>query len=225
MNKQTRELMFSSKNTVQSTPREFFERYNAIYHFTLDVCATKSNRKCKRFISPRQDSFKTPWEDEYGLPQACWMNPPYGRGEEVCTKACKKKTCKERGYHCRKRRPGLDEWVALAYKQSLRGHTVVCLLPARTDTEWFHEYCLQHGEVEYIKGRLHFSGQDPAPFPNIVVVFRGTAQAARTREEVGRDLTTEENKSYWAFVNRVSAEVDAMPGWLKGDPSGARDAR
>lgn len=77
----------------------------------------------------------------------CWMNPPYGRV--------------------------IGKWIQKAYESSLQGSTVVCLLPSRTDTKWFHEYCMK-GEIRFIKGRLKFGGsKNSAPFPSMVVVFRG----------------------------------------------------
>ncbi len=76
----------------------------------------------------------------------CWMNPPYGRS--------------------------ITDWVKKAYETSLCGHTVVCLLPARTDTKWFHEYCTK-GECRWIKGRLKFgASKNSATFPSFVCVFR-----------------------------------------------------
>ena len=95
------------------------------------------------------DLFFTPKTD--GLSQSwkghmCWMNPPYGRE--------------------------IGKWVKKAYEESQRGATVVCLLPARTDTRWFHEYCTK-GEIRFIKGRLKFSGcKNSAPFPSMIVIFR-----------------------------------------------------
>jgi len=75
-----------------------------------------------------------------------YMNPPFGREIKL--------------------------WVEKAYKESLRGVEVVCLLPARTDTKWFHDYCLK-GDVEFLKGRLKFSGhKNSAPFPCVVVHFK-----------------------------------------------------
>ncbi len=75
-----------------------------------------------------------------------FMNPPYGRE--------------------------IGKWVRKAFESSLEGATVVCLLPARTDTTWFHDYCLR-GEVRFIRGRLKFGGAKVnAPFPSMVVVFR-----------------------------------------------------
>lgn len=88
-------------------------------------------------------------KEQDGLAQewtgVCWMNPPYGRT--------------------------IGKWIRKAYESSLRGATVVCLVPARTDTRWWHEYVMK-GEIEFIKGRLKFSGRNNAPFPNAVVVFR-----------------------------------------------------
>lgn len=77
----------------------------------------------------------------------CWMNPPYGRQ--------------------------IKDWVERAYNCSRYfGATVVCLLPARTDTRWFHDYCIK-GEIRFIKGRLKFGGsKHNAPFPSMVVIFR-----------------------------------------------------
>lgn len=95
------------------------------------------------------NNFFTPEQD--GLKQewkgTCWMNPPYGRE--------------------------IGKWVKKAYESSLDGATVVCLLPARTDTRWFHDYCTK-GEITFIRGRLKFNGVKwNAPFPNMVVVFGG----------------------------------------------------
>jgi site-specific DNA-methyltransferase (adenine-specific) len=58
-----------------------------------------------------------------------------------------------------------------AYEESLRGALVVCLVPARTDTAWWHDYAM-HGEIQFIRGRLKFSGgKTNAPFPSAVIVF------------------------------------------------------
>ena len=74
-----------------------------------------------------------------------WMNPPYGRA--------------------------ISKWVRKAYESSLGGATVVCLLPARTDTNWWHNYCLK-GEIRFLRGRLKFSGaKNSAPFPCALIIF------------------------------------------------------
>lgn len=77
----------------------------------------------------------------------CWMNPPYGKT--------------------------IRQWVEKAYRSSQSGATVVCLLPARTDTKWFHAYCI-HGELRWIKGRLKFGdSKNSATFPSFLCIFRG----------------------------------------------------
>ena len=89
--------------------------------------------------------FYTPEMD--GLKQEwygrCWCNPPYGRQ--------------------------IYKWVKKGAESKA---LVVMLLPARTDTKWFHDYCLLYGRIKFIKGRLRFGGsKNPAPFPSMIVVF------------------------------------------------------
>ncbi|MDE8676422.1 DNA N-6-adenine-methyltransferase [Priestia aryabhattai] len=102
---------------------------------------------CATTENKKCEKFFTPEMD--GLQQEwkgiCWMNPPYGRG--------------------------ISHWVKKAYESSLNGTTVVCLLPARTDTKWWRDYCMK-GEIRLLKGRLKFGGSaHNAPFPNAVVIF------------------------------------------------------
>lgn len=68
----------------------------------------------------------------------------------------------------------IGKWVQKAYYEGLKPGTLVCLLiPARTDTKWFHDYILHRSEIRFIKGRLRFSGSKwNAPFPSMVVIFR-----------------------------------------------------
>ena len=74
-----------------------------------------------------------------------FMNPPYGRE--------------------------IKHWIQKAYEESLKGAIVVCLVPARTDTIYWHNYCLK-GKVRFIKGRLKFgNSKNSAPFPSAIVVF------------------------------------------------------
>jgi phage N-6-adenine-methyltransferase len=65
-----------------------------------------------------------------------------------------------------------DAWMRKAYGSAQEGATVVCLVPARTDTDWWHEYAMK-GEIRLIRGRLTFGAATaPAPFPSALVVFR-----------------------------------------------------
>lgn len=132
---------FSSKTDLWATPQDFFDRLNAEFGFTLDVCALPENAKCERYFTPDEDGLRQQWQG------ACWMNPPYGRT--------------------------IGQWVQKAYQSAQDGATVVCLLPARTDTAWWHTWVLQADEVRFLRGRLKFGGsKNSAPFPSAVVVFR-----------------------------------------------------
>lgn len=57
------------------------------------------------------------------------------------------------------------------------GTTVVLLIPARTDTKYFHNYIYHKSEIRFIKGRLKFgNSKNPAPFPSMVVIYKGDKQ-------------------------------------------------
>ena len=65
-----------------------------------------------------------------------------------------------------------DVWVEKAFETAARGGLVVMLLPARTDTRWFHDYIYGKAEVRFIRGRLKFGdSKNSAPFPSMVVIF------------------------------------------------------
>lgn len=167
------DVHFSSQRQDWETPWPFYERLNAEFNFELDVCATAENYKCANYFSPEQNGLIQNWQ---GI---CWMNPPYGKPENPCKPNCQKKRCKERGYHIVKYVPGICDWVKKAYEESQKGATVVCLLPARTDTEWWHRYCMK-GEIRFIEGRLKFGGStDAAPFPSVIVIFRPQLNSIR----------------------------------------------
>ena len=64
-------------------------------------------------------------------------------------------------------------WVKKGYQESVKGKTVVFLIPSRTDTRWWHEYVMAAKEIRFIKGRLIFEGSKfNAPFPSCVVIFK-----------------------------------------------------
>ena len=91
-------------------------------------------------------------KDKNGLKQKwygkCWMNPPYGKT--------------------------IKEWMKKAYESAQNGATVVCLVPARTDTKWWHDYVMKADEIRFIKGRLKFgNAKNSAPFPSAIVIFKG----------------------------------------------------
>lgn len=95
-------------------------------------------------------------EKEDGLLQSwegetVFMNPPYGRA--------------------------IGNWVQKAYEESKKGVTVVCLIPSRTDTKYWHEYIMKADEIRLVKGRLKFGdSKNSAPFPSAVIIFRNTGR-------------------------------------------------
>lgn len=137
-----KELMFSSKTDMWETPQKLFDELDNIYHFTLDVCATKENTKTAKYFNKEIDGLTQEWLG------SCWMNPPYGRE--------------------------IGKWILKAKESAqLNKATVVCLLPARTDTKWFHDIILPYAtQITFVKGRLKFGGhKNAAPFPSMIVIF------------------------------------------------------
>ena len=149
MDKQTQETMFSSKSPEWETPQDFFNKLDERWSFTLDPCCTENTAKCSTFYVEKDNGLEMDWKGH-----RVYMNPPYGRKMHI--------------------------WVEKAYKEGLKNDTVVvCLLPARTDTKWFHEYCMKAQSIKFIKGRLKFGNATAgAPFPSMIVVFNGREPSA-----------------------------------------------
>lgn len=67
----------------------------------------------------------------------------------------------------------LPKWIKKGFEEWKKGKTVVFLIPSRTDTRWWHEYCMKATEIRFIKGRLKFDDQEnSAPFPSAIVIFK-----------------------------------------------------
>ena len=137
--------MFSSKTDQWATPQDFFDTLDREFSFTLDPCADETNHKCNRYFTQEIDGLSQDWGGE-----TVFCNPPYGRN--------------------------IKNWVKKSRDEALKPNTtVVMLIPARTDTQYFHDYIYQkpNVEVRFIKGRLKFGdSNNSAPFPSMVVVFR-----------------------------------------------------
>ena len=136
-----KEVMWSSKTAEWSTPQHIFDELDKEFNFTLDPCATHENAKCEKYYTIEDNGLIRVWAGE-----TVFMNPPYGRE--------------------------IRHWVKKAYEESLNPDTkIVCLLPSRTDTRWFHDYCVK-GTIWFLKGRLKFGGaKNSAPFPSMVVIM------------------------------------------------------
>lgn len=137
------QVIFSSATDMWATPQSFFNQLNEEFNFNLDPCATSENAKCDKFFTKEIDGLHQDWG---GCRVFC--NPPYGRE--------------------------LPLWVQKTYMESKKPNTiVVMLIPARTDTRYFHEYIYHKAkEIRFLKGRLKFGkSKNSAPFPSMVVVF------------------------------------------------------
>ena len=146
MNKQTMNTMMSSKKMDWQTPKRFFENLNKEFNFTLDPATDGTNALCPKFFTEAQDGLAQSWKAEVS-----YVNPPYGRA--------------------------LKNSMKKAYEETKDANTtVVMLIPARTDTNYWHDYVMQASEVRFVRGRIKFGGgetDDPAPFPSVVLVGRG----------------------------------------------------
>lgn len=140
-------VLLSSKNMCWCTPQDFFDKLNEEFHFTLDAAATDKTAKCQKYFTPETNGLLQSWN----CGGSVFCNPPYGRE--------------------------IGKWVKKAYDEAkLGGQSIVLLIPARTDTTYFHDYIYGKAEIRFIRGRLRFTDEDgnasdPAPFPSMVVVY------------------------------------------------------
>jgi phage N-6-adenine-methyltransferase len=135
------DVHFSSATDMWSTPSVFFNKVTERFG-EFDLDV------CATIDNTKAKKYFT--EQQNGLIQEweglCWMNPPYGRE--------------------------IGKWMKKAHDSALSGKaTVVCLVPSRTDTAWWHDYAIK-GNVEFIRGRLKFGdAKNSAPFPSALVIF------------------------------------------------------
>ena len=139
------QLMFSQKTDDWRSPESLLKDLYKEFPFDFDPCPLNSS-----FDGRTMDN----WEGN-----CIFVNPPYSQNAS-------------RG---KKGKPSYFKgWVEKGLEESRKGKTVVMLLPARTDTSYFHDYILPNAEIRFIRGRLKFSDHyNPAPFPSMIVIFRG----------------------------------------------------
>ena len=147
-------VVWKSEKMDWCTPDSVFDPLDKEFGFNLDAAATTENSKCGKCITPEEDALTVCWKTR-SRGGSVWLNPPYGRG--------------------------LGDWFQKASEESEKGCTVVMLLPARTDTKYWHEYVFKNelGELKdgvecrFLKGRIKFIGaQNGAPFPSAIIIFR-----------------------------------------------------
>ena len=138
-----KEIMFSSKTDLWSTPQDFYDKLYNEFHFDLDPCSTDDNCKCTYHFTEKENGLLQDWSGHI-----VFCNPPYGRK--------------------------ISQWVKKAYDESQKDNTiVVMLIPARTDTSYFHEFIYNKSDIRFVRGRLKFgNSKNCAPFPSMVVVFK-----------------------------------------------------
>jgi site-specific DNA-methyltransferase (adenine-specific) len=139
----TMRTMASSEDMTWATPQEWFDYLNLEFKFTLDPCCVAATAKCDFFYTPETDGLNHSWAG-----RRVFMNPPYG----------------EAIYH----------WMKKAYEECRNnGVLVVCFVPARVDTQWWHDFAAKASDIRFPIGRVKFAGADTsAPFPVAIVVFR-----------------------------------------------------
>ena len=134
-------IHFKSQTDEWSTPQDVFDKLNAEFG-PFDL------DPCATAENAKCKRFYS--REENGLNHSwafarVWMNPPYGRV--------------------------IGLWMKKAFEESKRGALVVCLVPARTDTAWWHDFAI-YGKIRFIRGRLKFGGsKNSAPFPSAIVIF------------------------------------------------------
>jgi len=153
----TSKALLSSNKQNWRTPKAFFRRLDDKFSFGLDAAAEPCNALCERYITKEQDALASHWPDflpDRGIFNV-WLNPPYGRN--------------------------IWKWLNKAWEMSATNQIsrVICLVPARTDTDWFHNYVWgRANEIVLVHGRIRFEDeQGPAPhtstFPSMVVAYDG----------------------------------------------------
>lgn len=142
----------TSNDETWATPRNLYAKLAIEFNFTLDAAALSGSTLVRsNWYGPdhvdesRRDALVREWAKDAG-DGVVWLNPPYGRA--------------------------MGKWMNKCSVETAKGATIVTLVPARTDTAWWHDNCIEQ-EVRFIRGRLKFGGfATAAPFPSAIVVFR-----------------------------------------------------
>ncbi len=140
--------LFSKASDEWGTPQWLFDILDGEFQFGLDAAATEENTKAYYYNDPEHDSLQ---QEDWLIPldsggwTAVWLNPPHSK---------------------------IAAFMKKAYEESLKGAVVVCLIPCRTDTQYWHNYVMLAHEIRFIMGRLKFGdSKNSAPFPSCIVVF------------------------------------------------------
>jgi site-specific DNA-methyltransferase (adenine-specific) len=130
------------------TPHEIFDPLQKEFGpFDLDPAASAWNAKAPKFFTKDQDGLSKIWRGRV------WLNPPYGKG--------------------------LEDWIRKAHFETSEGKAsvIVVIVPARTDTRWWHRWVIGKAEIRFLYGRFRFLLEDGTkarrcPFPVVVLIYR-----------------------------------------------------
>ena len=145
--------LFSKASDEWSTPQWLFDQLDQEFNFDCDASATLENSLCDIMFTKGESDALTHHDwcgyvsgvDADTEVKTFWLNPPYSK---------------------------IGAFMKKAYAESQKGAVVVCLIPARTDTRYFHDYVMKAQEIRFVKGRLKFGdSKNSAPFPSVIVIF------------------------------------------------------
>lgn len=179
-------VLFSKAKTDWGTPRAFFEKYNEEFNFDLDAAADSTNALCPRYLGPGSPL----GEDALIMDwpgESIWLNPPYDQ---------------------------IAAFMKKAWEQNQLGKTVVCLIPSRTDTRYWHSYIEGHAETRFIQGRIKFVGGDnSAPFPSVVVIYHGDKSESYSGTLGNAELLTGDSRDllYGLAADSIQTIITSPP--------------
>jgi len=145
---------FKSNSVEYSTPMDIFEPLKEEFEIEFDICASSENHKCDLYFTKEDDCLTKDWGDIKGN---IWMNPPWGKQ--------------------------MQKFVRKALEESKKGKTIVCLLPVRSNTKWWHETIIETKmEVRFLRGEIKFNGLPRGLWlPCAIVIFRSLPLAQKLK--------------------------------------------
>ena len=144
---------FKSDSVEYSTPWEIVEPLKKEFGIEFDICASKENNKCLLYYNKKDDCLTKDWSKINGN---IWMNPPWGKE--------------------------MQKFVRKALEESKKGKTIVCLLPVRSNTKWWHETIIDtKAEVRFLRGEIKFNDLPRGLWlPCAIVIFHGINKCKRS---------------------------------------------
>lgn len=144
-----------------ATPRKIFDPIHKFAEFTVDACANDFNKRIDNYWDIKKDGLSQDWSTH-----RVWCNPPFGRS--------------------------IGDWVETAAMTDWgHGFTgAIFLVPARTDTAWWHDWVMPYAEITFLRGRVKYehptdTSGAAAPFPSVLLYY---GSLAGLKEKIERAL-------------------------------------